>query len=262
MPMPSEQAARPPGRTQALQAQFTRFLRDPQHAAPLSGIERRRQDLYAELLFNNIEGLLAANFPVIRRLHSDAAWHDLVRGFFAEHVSRTPLFLEIGREFQRYLQARQAQQRGDAPFLLELAHYEWAELALSIDEQDIAAVPHDPHGDPLHGVPVVSPLAWVFAYRYPVHRIGPDYRPDEAPQQPSVLLLVRDRRDEVGFIETNALTALLLQALQENRVRTGLECLQALLADTGNPGDPALLQGGIDVLRDLHARDAILGTVP
>ncbi len=73
---------------------------------------------------------------------------------------------------------------------------------------------------------------------------------------------MRDRSDSVGFIETNALTALLLQALQENRVRTGLECLQALLADTGNPGDPALLQGGIDVLRDLHAREAILGTVP
>jgi hypothetical protein len=70
----------------------------------------------------------------------------------------------------RYLETRQQQDRGDPPFLLELAHYEWAELALSLEEAEIADVPHDPAGDPLEEVVVVSPLAWVLGYRFPVQR--------------------------------------------------------------------------------------------
>jgi hypothetical protein len=248
------------GRTRALQYRFADYLRDPRQAPPLPGIEQRRLDLYVELVFNNVEELLAANFPVIRSLHEDAAWHALVRGFLAEHRASTPLFLEIGREFQRYLQARQERGAGDPPFLVELAHYEWAELALSIDESDIAAIAHDAQGDPLHGVPVVSPLAWCFGYRFPVHTIRPDFRPDEAPEQPTLLLLVRDRADTVSFIEVNPLTALLLERLQDNRDQSGLDCLRALLAEMGHAEDDSLLAGGVQVLRELQQREAILGT--
>ena len=255
MPAPAEA-----GRTRALQYRFAGYLRDPEHAPPLPDVERRRLDLYAELVFNNVEELLAANFPVIRSLHDDAAWQALVRGFLAKHRAQTPLFLEIGREFQRYLQARQEADAGDPPFLVELAHYEWAELALSIDEHELDGIAHDPDGDPLHGVPVVSPLAWCFGYRFPVHTIRPDFRPDVAPEQPTFLLLVRDRNDGVSFIEVNPLTALLLQRLQENGTDTGLECLRALLAETGNAGDAGLIEGGTAVLQELRDREAILGT--
>ncbi len=253
--------SRAEGRTRALQYAFTAFLRDPDNAASLAGIEQRRLDIYVELLFNNIEGLLSANFPVIRSLYAES-WHAFVREFFAEHQSRTPLFLEIGREFLRYVEERQQQGRGDPPFLLELAHYEWAELALTIDEADVAGIAHDPSGDPVHGVPVVSPLAWSLGYRYPVQLIAPNFRPDEAPEQPTLLLLVRDRNDDVSFIEVNPLTALLLQKLQENTTNTGLECLDALLRENGQDSDAALREGGIAVLHELKARQAILGTLP
>jgi len=249
------------GRTRALQYGFTAYLRDPHRAAPPPGIEQRRMDIYVELLFNNIEGLLSSNFPVIRSLYGED-WQPFVREFFAEHRSRTPLFLEIGREFLRYVEERQQQGRDDPPFLLELAHYEWAELALTIDETDIANIAHDPAGDPVQGVPVVSPLAWPLGYRFPVHTIAPDFRPDEAPEQPTLPLLVRDRSDKVSFIEINPLTALLLQKLQENTTRTGLECLDALLRENGQDGDAAIREGGLAVLRELKAREAILGTRP
>src|SRR5437660_1011298 len=103
----------------------------------------------------------------------------------------TPLFPEFGREFLRYLEWRQEQGRDDPAFLLELAHYEFAELALSLDENEITAVPHDSDGDPIGGIPVVSPLACVLGYRFPVHRINADFRPDVPSENPSVLLLVR-----------------------------------------------------------------------
>jgi hypothetical protein len=55
-----------------------------------------------------------------------------------------------------------ATQGDSAPWLHELAHYEWVELALQIADDDLP--PHDPDGDLLAGKPVPSPLAWALAY--------------------------------------------------------------------------------------------------
>ena len=248
------------GRTRRLQYQFTAHLRDPKTNPAPAGIEDRRMDIYRDLVFSNVEMFLSANFPVIRTLYSDAEWIVMTRDFLREHECHTPLFPEFGREFLRYVEFRQQQGRDDPPFLLELAHYEWAELALSLDENDIADVPHDPNGDPATGVPVMSPLACVLAYRYPVHLIGPDFRPDEPPAELTVLLLVRGRDDEVRFNEINALTAMLVERLQQTDGLSGKECLDALLADQGVT-DSAVREAGVGALRQLRACDAVLGTV-
>lgn len=218
--------------------------------------------IYTDLFFNNIESLLAANFPVIRALHDDQGWRALVRDFYRKHRSHTPLFTEIAREFIRHLELRAESGRTDPPFLVELAHYEWSELALSLDENDIAQVEHDPHGDVLAGVPVMSPLARVLAYHFPVQRIGPDFRPDAPGTQPTLILLTRDRADMVHFLEIDALTALLIERFQANRVDCGRSVLEALLRELGRDGDAALLASGCTIVGQLRARDAILGTRP
>jgi hypothetical protein len=244
----------------ALQHAFAAHIRDPQRVPAPEGVDPRRMRVYAELFFNNVERLLAANFPVIRTLHDDDAWRGLVRDFYREHAARTPLFTEVAREFIRYLEARRARGIDDAPFLVELAHHEWSELALSLDEHEIATVPHDPDGDALIGIPVVSPLVRVFAYAFPVHRIGPDFRPVEAAPQPVLILLVRTRGDAVRFLEIDALTALLIERLQANRHHAGLVCLDALLHELGRGDDPALRASGVATLAHLRACDAIIGT--
>jgi len=249
-----------PRRTHQLQYAFTAHLRDPGQRPAPAGIEDRRMGIYRHLIFNNTESFISANFPVIRTLYGDAEWNALVRDFFREHQCHTPLFPEFGREFLRYLEFRQQQGRSDPPFLLELAHYEWAELALSLDEHEIADVPHDANGDPLTGIPVMSPLACVLAYRFPVHRIEPNFRPHEAPADPTVLLLVRGRDDEVRFHEINALSALLIEKLQRNDELTGLQCLDALLAERDAAQAAGMREAGRAVLRELKANEAILGT--
>lgn len=246
-------------RSQALQYAFTAHMRDPRDNPPPAGIEDRRMGIYRDLIFCNVEQFIASNFPVIRTLYNEADWNELVRAFLREHLCHTPLFPEFGREFLRYLEWRQERGRDDPPFLLELAHYEFVELALSLDENDIVAVPHDADGDPLSDVPVVSPLACVLAYSFPVHRISAEFRPDRAPQDPAVLLLVRGRDDKVRFHEINALSALLIERLRENTKLSGAQCLDALLAERGAEA-PALREAGIAVLRELHEREAILGT--
>jgi len=246
-------------RSQALQYAFTAHMRDPQENPAPAGIEDRRMGIYRDLIFCNVEQFISSNFPVIRTLYNDADWNALVRAFLREHLCHTPLFPEFGREFLRYLEFRQSQGRDDPPFLLELAHYEFAELALSLDENQIDAFAHAAGGDPVAGIPVVSPLACVLAYRFPVHRISAEFRPDHAPEQPSVLLLVRGRDDVVRFHEINALSALLIERLRDNTELSGAQCLDALLAEHGD-ASAQLRAAGTAVLRELQEREAILGT--
>jgi uncharacterized protein len=254
--------SRAPGRTHALQYRFTAHIRDPENQPAPEGIEDRRMAIYRELVYANMESFIAANFPVIRTLYDGAAWSVFTHEFFREHRCHTPLFPEFAREFLRWLELRQEQQRGDPPWLLELAHYEWAELALSLDQAEIGDVPHDRAGDPLLGVPVVSPLACVLGYHYPVHLIGPGFRPGPAPAEPTWILLVRDREDNVRFHEINALSAMLIERLRENSELTGSQCIEALLAERDAQDAAALRPAGLALLRELQSFEAILGTRP
>lgn len=252
--------SREPGRTHALQRRFTAHIRDPQRNPAPEGIEDRRMAIYRDLVYSNMESFVSSNFPVIRTLYDDAAWSAFAHEFFREHRCHTPLFPEFAREFLRWLEVRQEQQRGDPPWLLELAHYEWAELALSLDTADLAGIAHDPSGDPATGIPVVSPLACVLGYHFPVHLIGPDFRPQQAPEQPTWLLLVRNRDDEVRFNEINALSAMLVERLRENTTLTGAQVVETLLADRGPDEAAALRSAGLALLRQLKSFEAILGT--
>jgi hypothetical protein len=253
--MPAE-----PDRLRELQFAFAAHIRDPVNAPRPADVEPHRMAIYNELFFNNIESLLSANFPVIRGLHDADTWRERVREFYRVHRSQTPLFAEIGREFIRYLETRAESGLDDPPFLVELAHYEFSELGLAFDEHDIADVAHDPEGDVIDGIPVVSPTLRVLAYRFPVHRIGPGFRPTMPDAQPVLLLLVRDRSDDVRFHEIDPLGALLIEHLQTNRDRSGRACVDAMLTGIGRGDDEALRNSGAAILQHLRARDALLGT--
>lgn len=245
----------------AQQFAFAAHLRDPAAAAAPPQLEDRRLAIYRELFYNNLEGLLASNFPVLRRLLGDTRWHALVRDFYREHRCHTPLFPEIGRELLRYLETRQQPSRGDPPFLLELAHYEWVELALALDETDLHAIEADADGNLLDDAPVPSPLAWPLAYTWPVQQLRAEFQPESPPSQPTFLLVVRDRADQVRFKAIDALGYQLLQALHDNsQARSGRELLAALAQRLGIADAAAFERGGAQLLEQLRARDAILGT--
>jgi hypothetical protein len=250
-----------PARLKAQQYGFAAHLRDPDRAPAPNGVEERRLQIYRELFFNNVESLLASNFPVIRRILADAEWQTLVRDFYREHRCHTPLFPELGRELLRYLESRQERGAIVRPFLLELAHYEWVELALALDETDLDAIVHDPDGDLLTGVPLASPLAWPLAYSWPVQQLGPDFQPEAPPTHPTFLLVVRDRRDQVQFKRIDALGYQLMQALQENEAGLdGRALLTALAARLGVAQVESFVAAGARLLLQLRERDAILGT--
>jgi len=241
------------------QYQLAAHIRDPGQPPP-PGIEDRRLAIYRDLFFNSLEGLLSGNFPVIRKLLDGGAWPTLVRDFYREFHCSTPLFPELPREFIQYLQLRAEAGRGDPPWLPELAHYEWVELALDLSEATPADFAFDADGDLLDGVPVCSPLAWPLAYAWPVHRLSPDWRPETAPEAATFLLVQRDAGHKVRFNEISALTFRLLQRLDESPDLTGREQLLALAGEASAPDPMAFVASGRDMLDQLRASGVLLGT--
>lgn len=244
---------------ESLQRRFAAHLRDPARAPAPAGIEDRRLQVYRELFFDNLSNQLAGVFPVLHAILGAPRWDRLVRDFYRDHHCRTPLFLELPREFVDYLAEERPMAADDPPFLAELAHYEWVELALAIDEQDLATVAADPAGDLLAGRPLLSPLAWPLAYRYPVHRLSPDWQPDEPPAEPSFYVARRDRADRVGFLQVNAVTLRLVERLQQAPDRTGAEHLEALADELPQLDRAAVRDGGTAALAELLGAEVILG---
>ena len=234
-------------------------VRDPAaHPGP-PGIEDRRLKVYRELVFNNLDGLLAGGFPVIRETLGEADWQALLRRFLADHHSRTPLFTELGRELIAFLEAQPDPRR---PWLAELAHYEWAELGLQLSDDTMPA--HDADGDLLDGVPVLSPLAWPLAYRWPVNRIGPAFQPMDAPAEPTLVLL---RRETDGRIHFSLLSPLLFRLLElvdananANADGSGRDLLRRLACEAAHPDVDAFVAEAAPMLARLHAEGVLPGT--
>jgi len=245
---------------QQKQYAFAAHIRDPENNPAPSGVEDRRMAIYRELFFNNLHSLLGSTFPVIKKLHKPDKFRSLIRAFMVQHEAQTPYFLEIPQEFLTFLQDEYELQDDDFPFLIELAHYEWVELALSVSEEVNDTTKVDPDGDLLEGIPVRSVLAWTYAYQYPVHRISKDYQPTQAGEALTFLVVCRKANDDMDFLELNPVTARLLELIEANEQDTGRELLLKLGDEINYPDVEALLQHGAEAMQQMRQVEIIIGT--
>jgi hypothetical protein len=254
------------------QAAFAARIRDPKQAARPPGAAAKRMRVYEELLFNNLEGFLLSAYPVTRKLLGARLWRRTVRRFFVEHRSHSPLFRDIPKAFLDWMRASGAASLPALPFLPEFMHYEWLELAVSISSEEVDPSAIDTQGDLMLGRPALHPTARLACYAYPVHQIGPRFKPAAADGQAWCYLLFRDEalcdeeaagQDEVRFILLNPLSAGLLELLRERRL-SGREALAHLAEQLTTQAAPTLnpnfMQLGDELLRDLRAQGALLGT--
>ena len=175
----------------------------------------------------------------------------MVRDFILSHQSHSPYFLQISEEFLGYLKDERQVQASDPAFMLELAHYEWVELALDVStlkipeeqpevvsEETSEATPEN-HPDKtkvLDNIPLVSTTAWRFLYQFPVHRIGPQFH----------------------FMESNPLTLRLLDIL-DTQQHSGREAIVKLAEEISHPQPESLVDFGSDILVELYKKDIISG---
>jgi hypothetical protein len=244
-----------------VQYAFTRHMRDPENNPAPEGIEDRRIGVYRELVYNNIEGFIANSFPVLRKITEDEQWHEMLRDYVCNHQAHTPLFPRMPLEFIQYLEDERHGHPEDPDFILELAAYEWAETAISLDTREIELDGINVEGDLLAGIPVLNPIIMPLTYQYPVHQISPDYLPDAPPEIPTYLLVYRRKDDEVGFLELNTVSARLIECIQSNSDKTGLQLLEGIAEELDHPDPQVVIDGGHEIMRDMHSKDILLGVI-
>ncbi len=245
---------------QRKQYAFAAHIRNPVSNPAPDGVEDRRMAIYRELFFNNLLKLVSGTFPVLKKLHQPDKWRRMVREFMDRHRAHTPYFLQVPCEFLEFLENEYAATDDDFPFLLELAHYEWAELALTVSADNNQLTGVDPAGNLLDGMPVQSLLAWPFTYQYPVHRISPDFMPTEPGVQPTALVVYRRTDDEVSFMELNPVTAQLLAMIGSNDKRlTGRQLLLQLANEIRYPDTDAFIEHGVQAMEEMRRAEILLG---
>jgi len=251
------------------QYEFSAHIRDPKNNPRPNDVEQRRMKIYNELFYNNVEDFMSNSYPVIKSIYGEKNWHKLIRDYFSQHQAHTPLFPEMPREFLKYLENERDTNEYDPPFLLELAHYEWVELALGLLdlENDISKI--DPQGNLLDNTPVMSSLAWSLSYSFPVHKISPSYLPQNKPEQATYIVVYRNTVDEIVFLELNPVTARLLQLISETNSdlksntnkKTGRELLEKIAKEMNHPDQNVVITGGLQAMQELRGRNIILGSV-
>lgn len=241
---------------QRYQYAFAAHIRDPRlHKRP-PGIEARRMAIYNELLYNNVESFLLTCFPVMRKVLSQRRWDKLVRAFFSGHRSHTPYFRQIPDEFLQFLQNDWAGGEGYPDYLLELAHYEWIELVLSVSTRDEQLPAFEPAGNLMTDIPVLNPVLANLAYQWPVHRIRPRAKVERVA---TYLLVFRNAEMHIQFMEQSAVSARLLGLLEAGTL-TGEQAIRQLAKEIGLNVDAQLTAFAQAFFDQLRQSGALLGT--
>ena len=246
---------------QQKQYEFTAHIRDPKKNALPKNVEDRRMNIYRDLLFNNIVGFVGNGFPVLKTFYTEEQWLGNIRQFFAQTENHSPYFKDIPEQYLNWLENDYQTTEIDPPFMLELAQYELVELILDVSEEHNELGVIDPNGDLFNERPVISSLVWLLSYQWPVHLLDADeYNPTEKPEQPTYLIVFRDRNDSVEFVESNPVTARLLDILQNNDQLTGEQALMQIAQEMQHPQPETVIEGGLQTLQQFQQIGIILGT--
>lgn len=239
------------------QNEFSAYIRDPYNNPAPKDVKKQRMAMYRELFFNNINTFIISNFPVLNKILDEQQWLALVQDFFNSHACKTPYFSEIPEEFINYLQHERKREKQDPPFLLELAHYEWVEMVLSI-AKDEALVPAEISTEKLLSSRIeLGALVLPLAYNFPVQKISPDYQPEQPSDQQTFIIAYRTADYKVKFLEITPITYRLVQLNQENKSLTAKEYLQQVAEEMAHPNPDVIYTGGLQILEDLNKKGII-----
>jgi len=235
------------------------FARDIRTGGESSFGQQPGLRIYRELFFNNVCGFLDGTFPVCREAVGEEKWKSLSRQYFRDHQCATPLFLKISEEFLGWLSS-QVEVLREFPYLAELAHYEWLELAVDVMETDPDSdfLPAAQAELDIHKPVIVNPALVPACYEYPVHRVS-GFRPDITPEM-AAFIVYRDSEDRVRFVNCSPIALLLLETLRtddQGGVGPGAEeAVNNVMREAGLDSEAAR-EGGLDMLRDWYRQGII-----
>ena len=249
-----------------LQHAFTQSIRSGEKSQHTEIKCLRHFAVYQNLLFKNINSLVSNCFPVLTSILSESYWQHLVRMFFEQHHATTPYFHQIPEEFISFLQSLfhntkkfKDKNYTTVPhhprFLLALAHYEWAELALETLNEDISELNFSEKALSLENQYQCSPAAWILHYHYPVHLIGNNFIPIERDGSLYYYAVYRNRKDNVKFMQLNAMSAKLLAMLETPQ--SGKILFEKLAHDIQPESQEFFIQQGTTLLKQLISENIV-----
>ncbi|PIE46806.1 MAG: hypothetical protein CSA42_06480 [Gammaproteobacteria bacterium] len=194
-----------PSQLQAFQTDFGNYLRSQLHKDG-NGIPKRVGQLYQELIFNNLKGFINQCFPVCQTIMTAKQWQALSLYFFQNADLHSPYFTEVNKHFVDFiytLSDAQKQTLSVPDYMADLAHYEWVELDLDIR-------PNNNHANTaLFANFTLNQNMQNLHYHWAVHQIDTTNRPTKP--KDTFLLVYRTPANSVEFMQTNALTHLLIE---------------------------------------------------
>lgn len=205
---------------QQTQAEFTRWLRQPETASMPIDIEPARMHTYRELLFNNVINFVDITFPVAKALLPAPVWQRLRERFFADYHCHSPFFYDISLHFSEFVSALDWPELADFPWLTELLHYEWMELAADIAEEPNPSIAPDcVLADESCWSQTDAPVrlampAWPLAYQWPVASWTVETNAADLQAQPQAVVIWRNRDDHVRVLVVEPLAAWLIERIQ------------------------------------------------
>jgi hypothetical protein len=236
---------------QRYQQEFTAHIRNPKVHKKPAGVLSARMAVYRDAVFNNIFEAVSICFPVCQATIGKRFWRALVKDFVKSHSAQSPVFREIPQQFLAFLNTQTSQP----PFLAELAHYEWVELAISA--QPTEPVELSEKMNLLLEKPVLAPAHRLLEYNFAVHKITTGKLP-KTPDK-TYFFVFRNAEFEVKFIELNPTTFQLLQLIEKNEL-TGKQVLVHLAESMQHPNIDAVIGFGAEILNDLANQQAIIGS--
>ncbi len=221
---------------QKIQQTFLSNIRQPTtQLESIPNVTSERMQVYKELVYNNIESTVRKTFPVISKILTKTKWHHLVRKFISTQELQSPYFQDISKEFVRYLSTLN-EDEFCYPFLAELAHYEWIELDVELQEDNLRDHTHLNHQLTENDRIYLAPTTRILTYDYPVHQLSAENMIFEKPDQPTFLVVYRTLDYQVKFMQINLLTACLLELIsdQQNQLKDTISELSRTLKITDN----------------------------
>ena len=252
--------AAPPSLT-AFQSAYGKHLRNPSPPSRPDQIPARASEIYETLFFNNICGFINNCFPVAKSLYSEDVWQGFCRAFFIEWRCHTPYFSKIPQEFVSYIQSGK-HALTLPPWFGELIEYEWLEL--DVDTCNATPFNRAPQQSPRSGyapkdaILYSNPTLRNCAFAWPVHRISADALPEQP--EATFLAIYRNSEHRVQFMEMNAVTAALLEIIEQGPC-TALHALERLAEAINHPDPAQMINFGQSLIDDFTQRGILASTV-
>ena len=212
------------------QIAFTQCLRHPSIAEMPVGVAPERMAIYRELIRNNLLGFVESTFPVSASLLPQALWNALCNDFMASARCQSPHFMDIPAHFLEHVAQLHWPQLAEYPWLGELLHFEWMELAVDVAETDEGLT-----SDPIHSNASgwhVTANVWPMAYQWPVANWSASTNLEDIEKGLQGVLFWRDQDLRTRMLTTTPLTLAVVDRLKASPWQTTSQ-LVAWATDAG-----------------------------